>query len=146
MLAEHADVAAVGRCDWARMRQLLPGLRRPWLSSVLPPGTDLDLDTGDLLARLATMSGEEMHAYVAEHLTELLSTVLLTPAADIDPDRRLDEYGMDSLMATDLLVSIRHQFGVDIPPMELARGAGTINDITRTALLHLGLQSAKDPR
>ncbi|NJP96328.1 SDR family NAD(P)-dependent oxidoreductase [Nonomuraea sp. FMUSA5-5] len=146
MLAEDADVAAVGRCDWARMRQLLPGLRRPWLSSVLPPGADLDLDTGDLLARLATMSGEEMHAYVAEHLTELLSTVLLTPAADIDPDRRLDEYGMDSLMATDLLVSIRHQFGVDIPPMELARGAGTINDITRTALLHLGLQSAKDPR
>ncbi|MEW9549753.1 SDR family NAD(P)-dependent oxidoreductase [Nonomuraea sp. NPDC050783] len=144
MLAEQADVAAVGRCDWARMRQLLPGLRRPWLSAVLPPGADRDLDAGDLLAKLATMSGEETHAYVAEHLTALLSTVLLIPAADLDPDRRLDEYGMDSLMATDLLVSIRHQFGVDIPPMELARGAGTINDITRTALLHLGLQAVKD--
>ncbi|SEH03195.1 Alcohol dehydrogenase GroES-like domain-containing protein [Nonomuraea solani] len=142
MLGERADVAIVGRCDWIRMRQALPGLRRPWLSAVLPPGTEHDLDTGDLLARLGAMSGEEAHAYVAEQLTALLSTVLLTPAAEIDPDRRLDEYGMDSLMATDLLVSMRTQFGVDIPPMELIRGTGTITDITRTVLLHLGL---KDP-
>ncbi|WP_226899779.1 type I polyketide synthase [Nonomuraea phyllanthi] len=143
MLGEGADVAMVGRCDWARMRQMLPGLRRPWLSAVLPPGADHDLDVGDLLATLAAMSDEEAHRHVAEQLTALLSTVLLTPAAEIDPDRRLDEYGLDSLMATELLLSVRHQFGVDIPPMELIRGAGTVTDIARTVLVHLGLQTSR---
>ncbi|KAB8193317.1 hypothetical protein FH608_022495 [Nonomuraea phyllanthi] len=122
---------------------MLPGLRRPWLSAVLPPGADHDLDVGDLLATLAAMSDEEAHRHVAEQLTALLSTVLLTPAAEIDPDRRLDEYGLDSLMATELLLSVRHQFGVDIPPMELIRGAGTVTDIARTVLVHLGLQTSR---
>ncbi|WP_156325688.1 SDR family NAD(P)-dependent oxidoreductase, partial [Nonomuraea sp. SBT364] len=141
MLADGADVAAVGRCDWARLRRTLPGLRRPWLSSVLPPGADQVPDAVDLLAKLAAMNGDEAHAYVVEQITELLSTVLLVPAADIDPDRRLDEYGLDSLMATQLLLSMRHAFAVDIPPMELIRGAGTVTDISRTVLLHLGLQA-----
>ncbi|MFI6704889.1 SDR family NAD(P)-dependent oxidoreductase [Nonomuraea sp. NPDC050478] len=143
MLADGADVAVVGRCDWARLRQTLPGLRRPWLSAVLPPGADQAPDTGDLLSELAAMTGDEAHEHVVEQITALLSAVLLVPAADIAPDRRLDEYGLDSLMATQLLLSMRHAFGVDIPPMELIRGAGTVTDIARTVLLHLGLHSTR---
>ncbi|WP_219510116.1 type I polyketide synthase [Nonomuraea ceibae] len=143
MLADGSDVAVIGRCDWARLRQALPGLRRPWLSAVLPPGADQAPDVEDLLGKLALMDAEEAHAYVVEQITELLSSVLLVPAADIDPDRRLDEYGLDSLMATQLLLSMRHAFAVDIPPMELIRGAGTVSDIARTVLLHLGLQASR---
>lgn len=142
MLGERADVAMVGRCDWARLRQVLPGLRRPWLSTVLPPGADQGVATTDLLPMLAAMTGEEAHAYLVEQVTALLSTVLLIPADEIAPDRRLDEYGLDSLMATELLLSMRHQFAVDIPPMELIRGAGTVADIAATVLLHLGLRTA----
>ncbi|MBB5139591.1 acyl transferase domain-containing protein/NADPH:quinone reductase-like Zn-dependent oxidoreductase/acyl carrier protein [Thermocatellispora tengchongensis] len=141
MLAERVTVAMLGRCDWARLRQVLPGLRRPWLAGVLPPGADQDGEPTDLVAALAAMSGEEAHEYVVARITELLSAVMLTPADQIEPDRRLDEYGLDSLMATELLLSMRHRFGVDIPPMELIRGAGTVSDIARTALVHLGLQT-----
>jgi acyl carrier protein len=143
MLGERADVAMVGRCDWARLRQMLPGLRRPWLSAVLPPGADQGIGTVDLLPMLAAMTGEEAHAYIVEQVTALLSAVLLIPADEIAPDRRLDEYGLDSLMATELLLSLRHQFNVDIPPMELIRGAGTVADIAATVLLHLGLQTSR---
>ncbi|MFI7454256.1 SDR family NAD(P)-dependent oxidoreductase [Nonomuraea sp. NPDC049714] len=143
MLGERADVAMVGRCDWARLRQMLPGLRRPWLSAVLPPGADQGIGTVDLLPLLAAMTGEEAHAYIVEQVTALLSAVLLIPADEIAPDRRLDEYGLDSLMATELLLSLRHQFNVDIPPMELIRGAGTVADIAATVLLHLGLQTSR---
>ncbi|MGW7484881.1 SDR family NAD(P)-dependent oxidoreductase [Nonomuraea muscovyensis] len=143
MLAEGAGVAMVGRCDWARLRQVLPGLRRPWLSAVLPPGAEQGSGTTDLPALLAAMTGEQAHALVLEQITGLLSTVLLVPADQLDPDRRLDEYGMDSLMATELLLSLRHRFGVDIPPMELIRGAGTVADIARTVLLRLGLQTTR---
>ncbi len=142
LLGERADVAMVGRCDWARLRRMLPGLRRPWLSAVLPPGADQSIGTTDLLPMLAAMTGEEAHAYIVEQITALLSTVLLIPADELAPDRRLDEYGLDSLMATELLLSMRHQFNVDIPPMELIRGAGTVADIASTVLLHLGLQTA----
>ncbi|MFD2348271.1 SDR family NAD(P)-dependent oxidoreductase [Nonomuraea ferruginea] len=85
MLVDGADVAVVGRCDWARLRQTLPGLRRPWLSAVLPPGADQAPDTGDLLSELAAMTGDEAHEHVVEQITALLSAVLLVPAADIAP-------------------------------------------------------------
>ncbi|WP_084516548.1 type I polyketide synthase [Microtetraspora niveoalba] len=138
MLGEHADVAMVGRCDWGRLRQVLPSLQRPWLSLVLPPGTE---QQGlDQLSLLAEMNQEQKYAYITEQITRLLSTVLLIPADQIADDRRLDEYGLDSLMATELLTSIRSQFGIDIPPMELMRGGGTVADIAHSVLIRLGLR------
>ncbi|GII57280.1 polyketide synthase [Planotetraspora thailandica] len=143
MLGEQADVAMVGRCDWGRLRQVLPSLQRPWLSLVLPPGTEQQ--GPDLLSLLAEMSYEQKYAYVTEQITRLLSTVLLTPADQIAEDRRLDEYGLDSLMATELLTSIRSQFGIDIPPMELMRGGGTVTDIANSMLIRLGLRGEQQP-
>jgi acyl carrier protein len=130
----------VGRCDWVRMRQVLPGLRRPWLSAVLPPGAGDDDALIDPLPLLAAMSGEEAHAFVAGQIAEALAGVLAIPAGELAYDRRLDEYGMDSLMATELLLTLRGRFNVEIPPMELIRGAGTIDDISRTVLARLGVQ------
>ncbi|XVQ85310.1 SDR family NAD(P)-dependent oxidoreductase [Microbispora siamensis] len=143
MLGEHADVAMVGRCDWGRLRQVLPSLQRPWLSLVLPPGTEQQ--GPDLLSLLAEMSYEQQYAYITEQITRLLSTVLLIPADQIAEDRRLDEYGLDSLMATELLTSIRGQFGIDIPPMELMRGGGTVADIAHSMLIRLGLRGGQQP-
>ncbi|MEU8196404.1 SDR family NAD(P)-dependent oxidoreductase [Microbispora amethystogenes] len=143
MLGEHADVAMVGRCDWGRLRQVLPGLRRPWLSLVLPPGAE---EQGpDLPSLLAEMSHEQGYAYVTEQITRLLSTVMLVPADQIAGDRRLDEYGLDSLMATELLTSIRGRFGIDIPPMELMRGGGTVADIASSILMRLGPRDEQRP-
>ncbi|GLX08181.1 type I polyketide synthase [Microbispora sp. NBRC 16548] len=143
MLGEHADVAMVGRCDWGRLRQVLPSLQRPWLSLVLPPGTEQQ--GPDLLSLLAEMSYEQQYAYITDQVTRLLSTVLLVPADQIAEDRRLDEYGLDSLMATELLTSIRGRFGIDIPPMELMRGGGTVADITHSMLIRLGLRGEQQP-
>ncbi|WP_405087362.1 SDR family NAD(P)-dependent oxidoreductase [Microbispora sp. NBC_01389] len=143
MLGEHADVAMVGRCDWGRLRQVLPGLRRPWLSLVLPPGAE---EQGpDLPSLLAEMSHEQGYAYVTEQITRLLSTVMLVPVGQIASDRRLDEYGLDSLMATELLTTIRGRFGVDIPPMELMRGGGTVADIASGILMRLGPRGEQRP-
>ncbi|KAB8181868.1 type I polyketide synthase [Microbispora catharanthi] len=143
MLGEHADVAMVGRCDWGRLRQVLPSLQRPWLSLVLPPGTEQQ--GADLLSLLAEMSYEQQYAYITEHITRLLSTILLIPADQIAEDRRLDEYGLDSLMATELLTSVRGQFGIDIPPMELMRGGGTVADFAHSMLIRLGPRGEQQP-
>ncbi|MBR7678287.1 acyl carrier protein, partial [Streptomyces daliensis] len=52
---------------------------------------------------------------------------------------RLDEYGMDSLMAARILVSLQQRYGVEIPPMELLRSNGTIDDFARIVHIRLGL-------
>ena len=73
----------------------------------------------------------------------MLDQLLVIPAEQIAPDRRLDEYGLDSLMATELLVTTRARFNVDIPPMELIRGAGTVDDIASIVLTRLGIQGSR---
>ncbi|MFG1826652.1 SDR family NAD(P)-dependent oxidoreductase [Microbispora bryophytorum] len=143
MLGEQADVAVVGRCDWGRLRQVLPSLQRPWLSLVLPPGAEQQAP--DLQALLAGATYEQAYAYLTEQITGLLSAVLLVPADQIADDRRLDEYGLDSLMAAELLTSIRNRFGIDIPPMELMRSGGTVADIARSLLIRLGLRDDRQP-
>ncbi|WP_433498983.1 SDR family NAD(P)-dependent oxidoreductase [Sphaerimonospora sp. CA-214678] len=142
MLGEHADVAMVGRCDWGRLRQVLPSLQRPWLSPVLPPGIEQESDP---LSPLTEMSHEQAYAYLTGQITRLLAAVLLVPADQIAGDRRLDEYGLDSLMAAELLTSIRGRFGVDIPPMELMRGGGTVADIAHSLIIRLGLRGERQP-
>ncbi|MFV2176072.1 SDR family NAD(P)-dependent oxidoreductase [Actinomadura sp. LOL_016] len=146
MLADGADVGMVGRCDWGRIGRVLPALRRPWLSHLVPPGLDEDgEDAADLARRVAGMTAEDAHAFIAERLTGLLSKVLLTPAEQIGHDRGLDEYGLDSLMAAELLSSLRDHFGVEIPPMELLRGGGTVTDIARLIVLRLGPRQEAAP-
>ncbi|WP_084550937.1 type I polyketide synthase [Actinomadura rifamycini] len=139
MLAEGVDVGMVGRCDWARLGRVLPALRRPWLSRLVPAGLEEDDASATELARLVAGAGaDEAHALVAERLVQVLAAVLLTPAERIAHDRRLDDYGLDSLMATELLSALRGRFGVEIPPMELLRSGGTVNDIARLIVLRLG--------
>ncbi|MFP3968966.1 beta-ketoacyl reductase, partial [Actinomadura fulvescens] len=145
MLAAGSEGGAVGRCVWGRLCQVLPSLRAPKFSLVLPPGTgDPGTDRRQLTEVLATMSSEQAHHHLAEEITRLLSGVLLVPADQISPDRRLDEYGLDSLMAAELLTSLQARFAVDIPPMELLRG-GTVTNIAHSVLRRLAPQKTQAP-
>ncbi|XVQ09780.1 SDR family NAD(P)-dependent oxidoreductase [Spirillospora sp. CA-255316] len=143
LLAERAGVALVGRVDWGRLSRALPTLRRPMTAALLPPGLE-EQEAGQeqLLEMLARMDAEEAHAFLVGQITRALSEVLLVPADQIAPDRRLDEYGMDSLMGAELLASVRARYGVDIPPMEMLRSGGTVTDIAQVVLLRLGLSTA----
>ncbi|WP_344955654.1 SDR family NAD(P)-dependent oxidoreductase [Actinomadura miaoliensis] len=144
MLAEGSDVTMVGRCNWGRLRQILPSLHGPLLSLVLPPGSEQQVPGQSDLEVLAEMSPEQAHAFIAEQVTRQLADVLLLPADQISADTQLDEYGMDSLMAADLLTSVQQRYGIDIPPMEFIRSGGTVNGITQTILLRLGLPPTPD--
>ncbi|MFC5744518.1 SDR family NAD(P)-dependent oxidoreductase [Actinomadura rugatobispora] len=142
MVTEGAGAALVGRFDWARLSRALPALRRPMTAALLPAGLEeQEAGQAQLLEMLARMDGEGVRAFLVEQITQGLSEVLLVPADQIAPDRRLDEYGMDSLMAAELLASVRARYGIDIPPMELLRSGGTVADIAQVVLLRLGLST-----
>ncbi|QLE70944.1 SDR family NAD(P)-dependent oxidoreductase [Streptomyces rectiverticillatus] len=140
LLADHADVALVARSDFARAAALLPLFGRARLRDLAPARGEHDgLTTDELLSTVGRMTGEEALAFVADNLAKLIAEVLHMDPGQLDHHRRLDEYGMDSLMATELLLSLRRRFGVEIPPMELLRSNGTIADLAQLVTLRLGL-------
>jgi acyl carrier protein len=145
LLGTGTAVAAVARVDWARAGSLLPLTSSPRLSAVVPDhGADGGMSAEDLRRALAGMSGEEALAFITDNLTTSLAEVLHMDPGQLDHHRRLDEYGVDSLMAAELLVSVHKRYRVDIPPMELLRSRGTIADIARTIHVRLGLSGLPD--
>ncbi|MEV4254789.1 acyl carrier protein [Spirillospora sp. NPDC049652] len=56
----------------------------------------------------------------------------------LDRHRRLEEFGVDSLMAAELITVLRNAYGLEIPPMEFVRNGGTIADMAQMVHLRLG--------
>jgi len=50
-----------------------------------------------------------------ESVRQLLATFLKLPLARLQPDTRLDELGVDSLAAVELIFEIEERFGVRVP-------------------------------
>ncbi|WP_407288803.1 SDR family NAD(P)-dependent oxidoreductase [Streptomyces sp. BP-8] len=143
LLTRDTAVAGVARYNWARARGLLPALDTPRHSLLMPShGETGGRSHDELLAELAALPREEARAAVQNALTQLLANVMQMDPDTLDPHRRLDEYGLDSLMAAELLMSLRHRFDIDIPPMELLRTGRTIDGLA--TLLHLRLGAHHD--
>ncbi|MFG2288185.1 SDR family NAD(P)-dependent oxidoreductase [Streptomyces sp. NPDC048595] len=142
-----ADVAAVLRCDWSRARRFLPLVGSPRLAGLSAADAD-DSATGkeELLRMLEHTSTEEVVAHLTDTVRNLLAGVLQMDADQIDPHRRLDSFGLDSLMGTELMVKLQQRYEVDIPPMELMRSAsGTVTDLVHLLRLHLGMPRSDTP-
>ncbi|MFV0131896.1 SDR family NAD(P)-dependent oxidoreductase [Streptomyces sp. HMX87] len=146
LLPSGADVAGVARCDWARARNLLPLLATPRLAGLVPAGSHAHDDKEGLLHQLHQLPREEALAFLRDNVAALIADVLQMDASDVDVHRKVDSYGMDSLMAAELLVVIKQSFGVDIPPMELMRAtSGTIADLAQLIHLRLGAGYSQTP-
>ena len=140
---EAPDVVGVSRSDWGRVAAVLPRLRAARLRDLVPARTqDGEVTREELLRALAAMDADEVHAYLTAQITTLLADVLHMDAEQLDPHLRLDTYGMDSLMAAQLLVALNQRYDMDIPPLELLRSNGTIAELARIVQLRLGLSAA----
>ncbi|WP_307840153.1 SDR family NAD(P)-dependent oxidoreductase [Streptomyces sp. G44] len=137
----HAPVAlGVGCYNWAPLSRLLPATKTPRMAALMPALTDGGpQQREETLSRLARLTSEEACAQIADIIAQIFANVLHLSTDQIDHHRRLDEYGMDSLMGTELLVTVKQQFDLDLPPMELLRSEGTIADIARIVHTRLGL-------
>ncbi|MFC4561196.1 SDR family NAD(P)-dependent oxidoreductase [Nocardiopsis mangrovi] len=137
-------VVTVARSGLARSGAVLPAsAASPRLRLFLG---DLPADDsaghGGLIARLTALPPGEAQDALAGHLTDVLAEILHTDPERLDRHRRLEEFGLDSLMGAELMLAVNRNYGLDIPPMELVRGGGTIADLSRTILLRLGLPPA----
>jgi acyl carrier protein len=137
LLRGDTDILTVARLDWGRTRRVLPIAETPRMAANLPPDIEgAGHDRDEFLTVVAAATPEKGHAMVERALAGLLATVLQTTSDRIGASDRLDLLGLDSLMRTELLVSIRQQLGCDVPVMEAAR-IGTVAELAHLLLRRL---------
>ena len=133
LLAQDTPVAQVGYFDWTRLVGLLPTLRSPRFELLLPPADERSEHDGGLWRTLAACSEEDRETAIADLLTRLIGRVTHIPADRLNRGARLDRLGLDSLMATELVVALQRELNCEVPAMEVIN-ADSINDLAQRVL------------
>jgi acyl carrier protein len=102
-------------------------------------------DSGDIHARLAGKTPNEITEIVRGLMLEEVGRILLLGVERIDPGRTLQSLGMDSLMTVELAAGLEQRFGIRLPAMML-QDAPTIDKVAAriTAQLADGEYAAED--
>ncbi|MFI6345029.1 SDR family NAD(P)-dependent oxidoreductase [Streptomyces sp. NPDC050560] len=146
LLGTGADVAGAGRYDWRRVGALVPTETGARLRELVPEDAGpAGLDREEMLRELRGLSADAALTRLTEELTELIAATLQMDPADLDPDQRLDSFGLDSLMGTHLLASIQGRYDIQIPFMELLSSEGTVRGLSRLTHQRLGLSTPPPP-
>ncbi|NTJ63328.1 acyl carrier protein [Agrobacterium rhizogenes] len=77
----------------------------------------------------------EPHPPIADKLRDLIADFLGVPPAELTPDRKLEEFNVDSFDFIEILYLIEDKTGLEIPasPTELRGKIDCIGDIYRLA-------------
>ncbi|MEV7020310.1 SDR family NAD(P)-dependent oxidoreductase [Streptomyces sp. NPDC093991] len=137
--ARHTAVTAAARIDWTRIRSMMPAVQTPRLAGLIPDHTSVDDAPDQLRHRLATATAEQALTLAADAITQVLADILQTDPARLDRDRRLDQLGLDSLMAAEAVIAARRHLGCELPTLEFLNARG-ITDLARRALIRLGYE------
>ncbi|WP_399882131.1 SDR family NAD(P)-dependent oxidoreductase [Streptomyces sp. BBFR51] len=139
LLAAGTDVAGAGRYRWGTARHLLPALATPRFAALVPSSALASPDGRDeLLGTLAGLPADEAVQKITDVLGQLLAGVLQTDQADLDPTRPVTDFGLDSLLGMQFLVSVRDLFAVRLAPADLATGR-TVSHFARLVHQRLDL-------
>jgi len=83
-----------------------------------------------------------MEETVQQRITRVLAALKKLPAEKITPDSNLQELGMDSLDAVNLLFELENEFNVSIPD-EFTQGITTVRQISERMTQLLSNASAR---
>ncbi len=132
------SVVCVGDVDWGRMSTVVPMVRTPRLAGLLPPkieGTDYRRD--EFVSILAASTPDDARRMVEGVLAQIVADILQTSPERIDPRRRLDQMGLDSLMSVELVTSMWDQFQCEIPLIDLVTSDNTLIAIAELVFTRL---------
>ncbi len=131
----------VSRIDWAKWAGVTPRListpRYAQLTTEDALRQNQSQDANWLRDSVLKAAPHEQPVILENFLREQVARVLRTSPSKIDPKRPLNEYGLDSLMAVELIHQIESQAGIAIPTGQLMGGAPTVNKLSEILLHHL---------
>ncbi|UBI35743.1 MULTISPECIES: type I polyketide synthase [Streptomyces] len=138
LLADGTTVAPVGRFDWPRLAAYLAIGSSPRFAGLLTASHPEQADSaGRLRRRLAEADPEQARELAAVAVRDAVAGVLQTDPGRLDRRRPLDQLGLDSLMAAELVNVLARRVGCEIPAVELI-DAGGIDSLAERVLARLG--------
>ena len=93
-----------------------------------------------LIEELSKLQPEEQLEVLVTLITDVLAGILKTDASSIHPARPINELGVDSLMATEIQMSLEQTLGLKVAVLELL-GDSTILSLARNSLNSLQIGS-----
>ena len=117
-------VIAIAPMDWAAAKGKLAVLKSPTYAAVVPESAAADgaVNRLDLRALIDSQGLDAAKEAATEAVVATVSRVLRLPAEDVSLHRPLSEVGVDSLMATELALSLEERFGLEMPFSASASG------------------------
>ncbi|WP_129305786.1 type I polyketide synthase [Streptomyces sp. L2] len=114
-----ATTVTVGHLNWGKLQRFLHILTAPRTAELLPPAEHTD-GAERLRHVLEQATPDDAAVLVQDVLADLLAHVLQTTPDRVDRTRRLDQLGVDSLLAAELATLLQQRLGCELPTMELA--------------------------
>ncbi|NSC25494.1 SDR family NAD(P)-dependent oxidoreductase [Streptomyces albus subsp. chlorinus] len=132
------DVTAVINIDWERLAEVRPYIReRARLRHLAPLSGHVDSTALEAQRkRLVDGPPDEARSVAEEMLSRVVGRVLGTPPGGIDRSRPLDQLGIDSIMATELISAVRQEFGCEPAVVEIASGP-TVTELAARVVARL---------
>jgi NAD(P)-dependent dehydrogenase (short-subunit alcohol dehydrogenase family) len=126
-------VIAIAPMDWAAAKGRLAVLKSPTYSHVVPESVAAEgaANHVDLRVVIEKEGLDAAKTVATEAVVATVSRVLRLPAEDVSLFRPLSEVGVDSLMATELALSLEDRFGLEMPFSASASGLSVTGLVTQ---------------
>ncbi|KEO84023.1 type I polyketide synthase [Tumebacillus flagellatus] len=131
LIAHNVPQITVAAMDWNTFCQhnYPAGVLPPLLADIRAQLGDAESDGGngesepvDFSERYRQTDTEERQHVLQDQLSDVVSQVLRIPRAKLLPERSLQMYGLDSMMAIELKGRLEKTIGASVPIVELIRG------------------------
>jgi phthiocerol/phenolphthiocerol synthesis type-I polyketide synthase C len=115
-------MVGIAALDWRRLAMLPLVARSPAFAALRMAGGQDDSSAGEDFAefanRLAALPREEALALVTRRIAD--HVIKVTQAdGELDPEKPIVEFGLDSLMAVELQMGLEKQFAVSLPMLDM---------------------------
>ena len=128
----------VSRIDWSKWAAVTPAIiatpRYAHLTTEDALKQHQSDDANWLRDAVLSAAPADQLGILETFLREQVGKILRTSPAKIDPKRPLNEIGIDSLMAVELIHQIENQTGIAIPTSQLMGGAPTVQKLAQILL------------
>lgn len=122
---------------WSRLAPVLPALRQSLFSRLVPVSALNARSAGALTEAIRSLDWPAALALTENELRTILSGIMRMPPEQFDPNRPLNRYGIDSLMALELRLEVERRFGSALTTFSVTE------DMTATRLAALMVERVK---
>ncbi|MFT5467503.1 MAG: amino acid adenylation domain-containing protein [Verrucomicrobiales bacterium] len=115
---------ACSRIDWTGLARFSPLVNNSKTYSLVAQD-DSDGEGGAIRSQILGGAADARHGLAVEFLTEQIAGVFGTEVSKIDKDLPLNQIGLDSLMAIELMNRVESQLGINVPMGSVLNGPNT---------------------